>query len=147
MPPEVDWFGYYLNQLASRIRMATSAALHPLGLTPPQFRALETIALAQPLPQVRLGELTATDRTTIVAFVDRLEKLGAVERRRDPQDRRSHALVLTPAGDRLLAEARLLAKSAEEDFLAPLSESERRSLKGLLLKLHVPITCDEEKKS
>jgi DNA-binding MarR family transcriptional regulator len=141
----VRWVGYYLNQLASRIRTATSAALEPVGLTPPQFRALETIGSEQPLTQARLGELTTTDRTTVVAIVDRLEDMGAVERRRDEKDRRSHALILTAAGDRLLNEARLLAQAAEDAFLTPLSEAERSSLRALLIKLHLPQDCEREK--
>jgi DNA-binding MarR family transcriptional regulator len=144
-PAEVRWVGYYLNQLASRIRAATSVALQPLGLTPPLFRALETVGSRQPLTQARLGELTATDRTTIVAIVDRLETLGAVERRPGEKDRRSNALLLTRPGERLLNEARRLAASAEEEFLAPLSPDERSSLRSLLLKLHVPSTCQREK--
>lgn len=145
-PAQVQWIGYHLNQAAGRIRASTSAALQPLGLTPPQLRALETVSSEQPLTQARLGQLTATDRTTIVALVDRLEAIGAVKRSRDDSDRRSHALILTPAGDRLLAEARRAARSAEDDFLASLTPAERSDLKSLLLKIHRPRTCKEEEK-
>ncbi len=142
--PEVPWIGYYLNQAAQRIRVSTAAALQPLGITPVQLRILEAILAEQPLSQARLGEITGTDRTTIVAIVDRLETLGAAARNRDPNDRRSHAVVLTPVGERVLGEARTRARVAEQAFLAPLAPADRSALHALLIQLHQPITCLEE---
>jgi DNA-binding MarR family transcriptional regulator len=109
------------------------------------LRILETIQAEQPLSQTRLGDLTGTDRTTIVAIVDKLEALGAAVRNRDPNDRRSHAVMLTSSGARVLAEARKLALAAEQHFLAPLAPAERSTLHSLLSRLHQPTTCPEEK--
>lgn len=140
------WIGYYLNQLAARVRNATSAALQPHGLSPAQFRVLQVVSAHQPISQVKLGELTGTDRTTIVAIVDRLEAIGAVERKRDEADRRSHALVTTQQGESLLPQARALVQSAEDTLLASLDAMERTTLRALLIKLHqTPVTCPQEK--
>lgn len=143
---DVGWVGYLLNQAAMRIRTVTAAALGPLGLTPPQLRALEAIATEQPLSQVRLGELVNMDRSTIVHVVDNFEALGAASREVDPSDRRSHAIVLTKKGKDLLAEAQVRARDVEAEFLAPLSHPERETLHDLLHKLFDPTPCPEEKK-
>lgn len=124
----------------------TAVALGPLGLTPPQLRALEAIAMDQPLNQVRLGELVNMDRSTIVHVVDHFEALGAASREADPTDRRSHAVVLTKKGKDLLAEAQKRARDVEAEFLAPLSRPEREALHDLLHKLFDPSPCPEEKK-
>lgn len=141
------WVGYLLNQAALQIRTMSVVALGPLGLTPPQLRSLETIAAEQPLSQTRLGELVHMDRSTIVHVVDHLENLGVASREADPADRRSHAVVLTRKGERILAEARDLAREAENEFLSPLSRPEREALREMLHKLFDPSPCPEEKKS
>ena len=85
-----------------------------------------------PLSQRRLAERQGIDRTTMVAVVDELERLGAVERRKDPGDRRANALHITPQGGRLLARARKAVAGAEEAFLAPLPPAERQRLRAAL---------------
>lgn len=141
------WVGYLLNQAALQIRTMSVVALGPLGLTPPQLRALETIAAEQPLSQTRLGGLVHMDRSTIVHVVDHFESLGVASREADPADRRSHAVILTKKGERILTKARELACEAENEFLSPLSCPEREALRDLLHKLFDPSPCPEEKKS
>lgn len=142
-----DWVGYLLNQAALQIRTMSVVALGPLGLTPPQLRALEAIAAEQPLSQTRLGELVHMDRSTIVHVVDHFETLGVASREADPADRRSHAVMLTKKGERILTKARELAREAEKEFLSPLSRPEREALRNMLHKLYDPSPCPEEKKS
>jgi DNA-binding MarR family transcriptional regulator len=141
------WVGYLLNQAALHIRTMSVVALGPLGLTPPQLRALDMIAAEQPLSQTRLGELVHMDRSTIVHVVDHFEALGVASREADPTDRRSHAVMLTKQGERILAKAQELAREAENEFLSPLSRSEREALRDLLHKLFDPSPCPEEKKN
>ena len=53
----------------------------------------------------------------------------------DPDDRRRHAVHLTPAGRETLGRAQEVAARALEDVLAPLDQRERDTLKRLLRKL------------
>lgn len=138
------WFGYLLNQIAGRFRSSTQRALQPLGISPPMLRALEALAVDQPLTQVQLGVRVGMDRTTIVHLVDRFEELGYAQRCRSPKDRRSHALMLTAHGNVALGKARVLARSVEEQVLAPLSSAQRKSLLELLQLIHEPLNCPEE---
>jgi DNA-binding MarR family transcriptional regulator len=108
------------------------AALEPLGLSPKGFGALTVLAGAGPLSQGSLAVRQGIDRTTMVAVVDELERLGAVRRRRDERDRRAYALELTPAGRRLLERGREVLAGAEERFLTPLPLEERQRLKDAL---------------
>ena len=142
-----SWVGYLLNQAALQIRTMSVLALSPIKLTPPQLRALEAIAAEQPLSQTSLGELVHMDRSTIVHVVDHFEALGAASREADPTDRRSHAVVLTKKGERLLADAQRRAREAQNEFLSPLSRPEREALREMLHKLFDPSPCPEEKKS
>lgn len=67
--------------------------------------------------------------------IDRLEAAGLVERRSDPDDRRSSLVVLTDEG-RILVDTAVTDHVANEaDLLSGLTAAEQRSLDQLLRKL------------
>jgi DNA-binding MarR family transcriptional regulator len=130
-----DRLGPLLGRAHEAHRMRAQAALAPLGLSPKGFGSLTVLAAEGPLSQQRLSARTGIDRTTMVAVVDELERAGAVERRRDPRDRRAYALHITAKGRRLLPRARALVIEVEQAFLAPLDGEEQRRLKAALRRL------------
>jgi DNA-binding MarR family transcriptional regulator len=67
-----------------------------------------------------------------VAFVDDLEERGLVERRRNPTDRRQHALYLTPAGEELMRELAVVGRQHEQQITAGLTAEQRATLMELL---------------
>jgi DNA-binding MarR family transcriptional regulator len=75
------------------------------------------------------------NRTLVVGIVDALERRGLVERRRDPGDRRSYQLHITPAGERAAAELGPKVKQASDVIAARLSAPERARLHELLRAL------------
>jgi len=87
------------------------------------------------LSQRQLIELMDADKSTMVYLIDQLEKQGLAERRDNPEDRRAYAVHLTELGRRRLAEAGEIVRRVEDDMLAPLSASERRTLDALLLRI------------
>jgi DNA-binding MarR family transcriptional regulator len=64
-----------------------------------------------------------------------MEKRGLVERRRNPADRRSHALYLTAAGREKLREAQQASAGHERQLGASLTDAQRRQLAALLRRL------------
>jgi len=124
--------GPLLGRAHEAHRRLSLQALAPLGLSVKAVGAMTVLEAEGPLSQRRLAERQGIDRTTMVAVVDELERLGAVERRRDPGDRRANALRLTASGQRLLARARRAVAGAEEAFLAPIPEPEQRRLRAAL---------------
>jgi len=124
--------GPLLGRAHDAHRRLSLQALAPLGLSVKAVGAMTVLEAEGPLSQRRLAERQGIDRTTMVAVVDELERHGAVERRRDPGDRRANALRLTASGRRLLARARTAVAGAEEAFLAPLPEPEQRRLRAAL---------------
>jgi DNA-binding MarR family transcriptional regulator len=85
--------------------------------------------------QQAISELIGVNPTRMVFLTDELEKLGLVERRRNPADRRSHALYLTEAGTAMLARVREVIRAHEADITASLTGAEREQLATLLQHL------------
>ena len=127
--------GPLLGRAHDAHRRLSLEALAPLGLGVKSVGALTVLQAEGPLSQRRLAERQGIDRTTMVAVVDELERLGAVERRKDPADRRANALHITPRGRRLLTRARTAVAGAEEAFLAPLPPAEQQRLRAALRRL------------
>ena len=127
--------GFLLNKAAQRAREHFERALAPLGLRSRHYGVLALLAEAGPLAQGEVGERLRVDRTTMVAVVDDLERLGLAERQRAPQDRRAYALAITPPGRHTLDEGRQLLATVEAELLAALSTDERRQLHALLALL------------
>jgi len=71
-------------------------------ITPIQFRVLH-IVHHQPHTLSELSKLFVLDPSTLVPIIDGLEARGLVERRKDPADRRRVPVVLTDAGEALIA--------------------------------------------
>lgn len=82
-----------------------------------------------------LGERVMLDSATLTGILDRLEKAGLVERNPHPEDRRALSVCMTPQGSELSKGMIALAKTANQDFLEPLTSEEQVILRLLLKKL------------
>ena len=129
------YLGYLFTETANSFRRETSIALSPLELTPRLFGTFDQIARCEPLSQRTLGDLRRIDRTTIVAQVDHLEKLGLIRREDNPNDRREYALVTTDKGREVLTLARDAVRATEDKVLAQLEPNDRAKFFEILLRL------------
>ncbi|SRR6266487_1068706 len=130
-----EGFGFLLVQLGFQVARRFSERLAPLGIEPRQFGVLSRLAANEGKSQQAIGELIGLNPTRMVFLVDELERLGLVERRRNPADRRSNALHLTDAGRAVLDRVRRSGDDPSERLGASLSAAERRQLTGLLRRL------------
>jgi DNA-binding MarR family transcriptional regulator len=114
-----------------------TARLAPLGLTVRVCGVLNLLADQGPLTQQAIGELLNIDRTTMVEIVDELEQAGIARRARNPQDRRSYLVTLTPGGKAKQKRAAKAFDDAVDDFFSPLAPAERLQLADMLKRLLV----------
>jgi len=92
--------------------------LSPMGLSVQLCGVLNLLAEG-PVSQQALGEQLGIDRTTMVELIDQLEQQAVVVRRRNPADRRSYALGLTPRGRTVQKRAARAFNAAAADFSGP----------------------------
>jgi DNA-binding MarR family transcriptional regulator len=127
--------GFLLARMGHVAAKRFAERIAELGLTIRMWGALNVLDAEGTTTQQFLGKCTGIDPSSMVATIDDLEARGLVERRPHPSDRRAHALHITEDGREVLARGRRLARSAQEDLLAPLSAEERKTLHDLLLRL------------
>src|SRR6188472_3465412 len=102
MMTPVEELRYLILALQREGNRLLAAGLRELKLTPSQAETLRVLADHQPLSLSGLGELLVCETGDNPSrLVDRLVKVGLVDRRADPSDRRHVTLRLTPLGKRL----------------------------------------------
>jgi DNA-binding MarR family transcriptional regulator len=131
----VDPYGslaFLLVQLGMHGARQYGERLQPLGLEQRQAGVLVRLAANEGRSQQAIAESMGVNATRMVFLVDELEKLGLVERRRNPEDRRSHALYLTDQGRAALDKVRSVTAEHEQRMSAGLTSAQRRELIALL---------------
>ena len=108
--------------------------LAPLGLSVQLCGVLNLLAEG-PISQQELGEQLNIDRTTVVELIDDLEGQGIVVRRRNPADRRSYALHLTPKGRAAQKRAAAAFDAVADEYFSTLPAAERKALADMLRRL------------
>jgi DNA-binding MarR family transcriptional regulator len=112
------------------------SAVEPFGLRSKDFIVLTAIESMGPQSQQQLARTHGIDRTTMVSVVDGLERLGLVQRARNPDDRRKYAIGLTTEGQALLRHKLGPAMlNALDAFLAPFTPDERELFNKFLWRL------------
>jgi len=82
--------------------------------------------------QADLAGTLQLDRTNLVGLLNELEAEGLIERRRSPEDRRRHTVLLTQSGRERLARAEFALAAAEDVVLGALTAKQRDTLYELL---------------
>jgi DNA-binding MarR family transcriptional regulator len=124
-----------LMATANAIRAAYDERLAPLGLTLSLASLLSYLADFGPINQTRAAEHLEQGRAVTGTQVDRLESLGFVERRPDPDDRRVWLLAITDAGIELAAAIADVDQVLRAELRSGISRSERQALAGVLVRL------------
>jgi MarR family transcriptional regulator, lower aerobic nicotinate degradation pathway regulator len=126
-----------LDLLTRRMRTAGESALKTAGLRPRHLLVLTVLRDFGESSQADLSGTLQLDRTNLVGLLNELETDGLIERRRSPEDRRRHTVVLTTDGRERLARAEFALAAAEDIVLANLTAKQRDTLYELLAKATV----------
>lgn len=119
------------------MKQYTSAMLkqYDLGLTPEQFLLVDILWNQGPMSQQSLANNMQKDKNSVTKLVDALEKKSFIARRKNPNDKRSNIIVLTPKGEQMKQEAKQVGISMLDKVLAGISEEELRNFLNTLDKL------------
>jgi DNA-binding MarR family transcriptional regulator len=121
-----------VNQLAGKFLGQKVATLH---ITPVQALALGFLNATDQITASELGKKAELDSATLTGIIDRLEAAQLIERRSNPDDRRSIRIHLTPKGKRVSELAIERIEEANREFLQALTEAQRRDLLQIIGKI------------
>ena len=127
----------HVQRAARALARRFDEALRPVGLTNGQFSLLMSLNRPEPAGMASVATLLAIDRTTLTAALKPLERRGLVTVAKDPVDRRSRRLSLTPEGKTLLASAVPVWEQTHREVEALLKDADKeidpdRLRRGLL---------------
>jgi DNA-binding MarR family transcriptional regulator len=127
---------FLLAQIGAHAAAGFAKRIADLDFTPAQAGLLRLVSWQPGQSQQELARQMRTPPSRLVLLVDHLEGRGLIERRRNPDDRRHHALYLTAAG-RQFIKAKLgpIGTAHEDDICADLTAAEREQLRGLLHRI------------
>jgi DNA-binding MarR family transcriptional regulator len=134
-------FGYALARLSQLFRDSLARTLDGTGLHMGQVLVLATLRAQRELhgestlTQTRLAESTGIEKSSLVLFLDALERDGWVERCRHPRDRRAHIVHLTDQGARRFEQVGLGLYQQQQANLAVLSRAEQIAMLDMMNRL------------
>lgn len=126
---------FLTSDVARLLRKRFEYATRDCGITGPQWRALQLVNVNPGINQGTLAALLEVEAITAGRMIDRLEKMGLVERRADPNDRRVWLLHLTERAAPLLERLRGRALSVIAEYTAIFSDIEKDQLVSHLRRL------------
>jgi DNA-binding MarR family transcriptional regulator len=129
-------FGFLVHDVARLFaRRFNARALRVLGLTRAQCRLLGHLARNEGINQAGLADLLEIKPMTLLRQIDRMEEEGWIERRSDPNDRRTRRLVLTEKARPMIAGIALVSNEVRGEAFAGLADGEDGALIELLTRV------------
>jgi len=126
---------FLLAQVGAHAATQFGERMTKLRLTRPHAGILRLVGLSPGLSQQELGRRLSILPSRLVALLDELQERGLVERRPDPQDRRTYALHLTAAGRSATEQIGRIAREHDDAICASLNADERQQLHALLTRI------------
>ena len=125
---ETRSLGFLLMDSARLLRKRFEQETRHLEMTSAQLHILGRLSKNEGINQARLAAMLEMEPITVCRHVDRMEAAGFIERRADPQDRRSRLLAITDKGNALLPDMRAAAQKILEEAQQGLSAAQRTAL-------------------
>jgi MarR family transcriptional regulator, transcriptional regulator for hemolysin len=117
--------GIALGRTSRLMRTKLDERLAPLGLTQAKWLILMHLSRnGGVMPQKELTESIGVEGPTVVRVLDGLERLGLVERRDQPADRRTKDVHLTPQASPILQDIKRITESWREGIWVGVSDED-----------------------
>ncbi|GAL17680.1 transcriptional regulator MarR family [Vibrio maritimus] len=128
-------FGWLLNVVANHASKEFDKRLKDNGLTLALWPTLMCLWEKEGVTQREIAQMSKVESSTTTRTLDKLETLGLVERKPDPESRRSFRIYLTDEGKALKDKVIHLPVEVNRELLEDLDSAEQATLISLLQKL------------
>ena len=127
--------GRHLKILGTWMDKTMHERLEPLGLSLSHYTIIMSLFEKDGCTQAEIGKEVMLPAYAITRYIDKLESLGYVKRKRHESSRRSYRILLTDAGKDLAPALYGASESANELFLSPLEENQKAEFLKILSML------------
>ncbi|GMM88757.1 MarR family transcriptional regulator [Vibrio fortis] len=128
-------FGWMINVIANKASKEFDHELKKHGLTIALWPTLMCLWEEEGVTQKDIAIKSKVENSTTTRTLDKLEKLELVERRADPESRRSFRIYLTEKGKALEETLIPIPMRLNKELLGALDESEQQQMLQLLKKM------------
>ncbi len=128
-------FGWLINVVAGKAEKRLDAELKQHGLTVALWPTMMCLWEEEGVTQRQIALKAKVENSTTTRTLDKLEKLGLVERRDDPQSRRNYRIYLTERGKALRDNVAAIPLAINAELLTTLNDDEQTQLIHLLQKV------------
>lgn len=128
-----------LSDVEVRLGRAFDVKARPLGLTRPLWLLLATIHEMPGATQTEVAARLSLGRSPAGKAIDKLERLGLVERRADADDRRVNRLYATRAAEQFIRPGRFILGQLDALVGSVFDESDRADLVRKLARLRAAL--------
>jgi len=128
--------GYRLRVVSNAVSQSFAKKLAASGVTVAEWVILREMYSSEETTSPSLvATLTGLTRGAVSKLIDRLLAKGLVARAESSSDRRYQEIKLTSSAVKLVPKLASIADANDEAFFSLLSESERKNLKNILIKI------------
>ena len=128
-------FGWLVNVVANKASKDFDVELKKYGLTIALWPTLMCLWEEEGLTQRDIAAKSKVENSTTTRTLDKLEKLDLVERRADPNSRRSFRIYLTEKGKELEKDIIPVPARVNKELMSALDADEQQQMIGLLKKM------------
>jgi MarR family transcriptional regulator for hemolysin len=133
--PNEEPIGLFVTRTAKSLSRAFDAALSERGGSLPTWLVLASLQGGLHGSQRSIAAAVGVEGPTLTHHLGRMEADGLVERRRDPDNRRTHQVELTPAGRARFQTLLGAVREFDAQLTQGLSAGELATLRTLLRRL------------
>lgn len=136
-----------IGQIRGEIVLGIEQALGEAGveLNFSQFLALKKLGEDGPMAPGELARILTYSPGAMTRLLDKLERLGYLQRVPDPNDRRALRLELTPPGFEIHKRMIACGNATAERAFSEISDRERQQLHGLLTRVLNHLHAERER--
>lgn len=126
---------YKLSRVMRKVHRYYESSFSQYGITPAQFYVLSAVWENDGVKFKDLAKSLEMDGSTLTSILDRLERQDLVERRDDPEDRRSLLIFLKDKAKQNITQITCLAEKLNHEIQERFTEEEFATFERVLEKL------------
>jgi MarR family transcriptional regulator, organic hydroperoxide resistance regulator len=130
-----DWPFYLIARTARRYEMDMEQALRRINMDVPSWRAIMLVHEQSPSSVSEIADGAVTKLSTMTRVIQRLHKQGLVNLETRAADARITDVSITPAGEKVAEQVRVVASRIYQAAFKELEANEVESLNSLLLRV------------